>query len=167
MGEHQNDVTVPKGRRPLAKRPRISAAMRRAVDAFLSGEAPTQKAAAELAGLSREHFNREYQKAHIQALVRQRSAEMFSALLPRAVRALAEVLDGDNRAAQLNGAVVVLKQTGLISPDNPAVSLTLQVPGYIIDLSGGSGGSAARVIEGTAVEPPAGGQDDDADGDPR
>lgn len=146
-----------KGRRPLAKNPRISRRMRRAVDAFITGEAKTQKAAAELAGLNRSHFNREYQKPHIQAFVQRRSAELFSALLPKAVRALSEVLEGGNAQAQLNAALAVLRQHGIVASDGtPPVSVHIEAPGYVIDLSGGPG-SAPRLIDGdlgTVVDAP-------------
>ncbi|QIB35811.1 hypothetical protein [Ancylobacter pratisalsi] len=165
MSEHQSDITVPKGRRPPAKKPRISARMRRAVDALISGEAPTQKAAAELAGLSREHFNREMQKPHLRALVIQRTGEMFSTLLPKAFQALVQVLGGDNRAAQLQGALTVLRQFGIVSQDTAAVSVSLNAPGYVIDLSGcGGDGSRARVIDGELVQPADDQRQDGGDG---
>lgn len=164
MSSTEPNISVPKARRSPPEAPRISRRMRHAIELYVTGQAKTQAAAAEQAGLSRERFCRALKERHIQAFIVQRSTEMFAALLPKAVRALDLVLDGDNKAAQLSGALAVLRQHGLISPDSPQVSLTMQIPGYVIDLSGGSDGSRARVIEGTAIEPPADGSDADDDG---
>lgn len=131
--------------------PRITKRMRHALELYITGEAKTQAAAADKAGLSRERFCRALKQGHIQAFITQRSAEMFSALLPKAVRALDMVLDGGNEGARLNGALAVLRQHGIVSQDGPSVAVTVNAPGYVIDLSGGRQIAEQPIIDANAL----------------
>lgn len=167
MSETGHDIAEHKGPRPPAKNPRISRRMRQAIELYISGAARTQKEAAEKAGISPEHLCRTMQKDHARAFVARRSAEMFSDLLPKAVRALDMVLDGDNKSAAVAAALAVLRQHGLVNPDAPAVSLTLNTPGYVIDLSSAPA-SGAPIIDGEIMRPRLGeleADDDGAEGD--
>ncbi|MCB4771045.1 hypothetical protein LGR54_20760 [Ancylobacter sp. Lp-2] len=165
MSSTEIDKVAHKGRRPPAKKPRISRKMHQALEAYITGTAKTQVEAAAKAGISSEHFCRALKTDHIQAFVVRRTGELLGGLLPKAYRALDMVLEGENKAAALQGALVLFKQYGLITPDSPEVSVTVNQPGYVIDLSG-SDGRTARIIDGTAIELPADGADGD-DGDPQ
>jgi hypothetical protein len=167
-----NDIIENKERRPPAKRPRISGRMRQALDLYISGAAKTQQEAAEKAGISPEHLCRTLKKDHARAYVVRRSGEMFADLLPKAIRTIGLTMDGGNAQAALNAALAVARQMGIVSAEGgPSVAITLQAPGYVIDLSA----TASPIIEGHAQDisglpdvrqlPPAGGPADDVDSD--
>lgn len=160
MSETGPNSVVAAGRPNLAKKPRMSRKLYHALDMYISGSAKTQQEAADKAGLSREHFCRALKLPHVQAFIVRRTGELLAGLLPKVYRALDMVLDGDNKAAALQGAVTLFRQYGLITADAPTVSVTMQAPGYVIDLSGGHG-SPARVIEGELVTPGDAAQDDE------
>lgn len=97
---------------------------------------------------------------------------MFADLLPKAIRTIGLTMDGGNAQAALNAALAVARQMGIVSAEGgPSVAITLQAPGYVIDLSA----TASPIIEGHAQDisglpdvrqlPPAGGPADDVDSD--
>lgn len=157
-GTGPNNV-VAAGRPNQAKKPRMSRKMAHALDLFISGVAKSQQDAADKAGITREHLCREMKTDHARAYIVRRTSEMFASLAPKALRALDMAMEGDNKAAAVTASLAVLKQLGIVNPDAPSVSISLQQPGYVIDLSGGDG-SRARVIDGELAQPADGGRDD-------
>lgn len=63
--------------KPARPRP-ISAKVRAAIDAMVSGDAKTISAAAEKAGLSREHLSRELGRPHVSKLLHDKTARNLS-----------------------------------------------------------------------------------------
>lgn len=145
--EHQ-----PSGsKRKPALKPRISKRMRQAIEMLITGEAQYQKDAALKVGLSPEHLSRELAKPHVRAFQAQRCVEMFAGLLPKAIRTVDKTMDGNNAQAALNAAITVLRQQGLVTTDGPSVAVTVNAPGYVIDLSGGRQIDHQASIEANAL----------------
>lgn len=133
---------------------RISRRLSHAIDLLISGKAATQAAAAEQAGLTREHFNRALKEPHVRAFVTRRTSEMLVGLVPKALATLARTLDSGNSQAALNASLVILKQFGVIAPEGgPNVAISLSTPGYVIDLSGGDG-SYTRIVGAPDAQQP-------------
>lgn len=128
---------------------RISRRLAHAIDLLLSGKCSTQAAAAEQAGLTRSHFNRALKKPHIRAFIARRTSENFVGLVPMAAATVARIMSGPNAVAALNAALVVLKQFKVVDTEKGAsVAISLESPGYIINLRGDPEGS--RTIDARA-----------------
>lgn len=147
MNEIAISQNSPPTRRTTAGQRHISKRLRHAVELLITGEAQTQKDAAEKAGLTRERLCRALKEDHVRAFQVQRCAEMFAGLLPKAIRTFDLTMDGGNAQAALNAALVVARQMGIVSPDGPSVAVTVNQPGYVIDLSGGTLSEPYRTID--------------------
>lgn len=119
----------------LDKRPRIPTRVRQAVDALIAGKVRTQKAAAELVGLSPEHLCRMIKKPMVQAFIAQRTRETIVNSQMIAAATLVRLLDGESEHVQKDVALRILEIAGIKPSDTPGVSITLNTPGYVIDLS--------------------------------
>ena len=139
-------------------RSRISHRIRRAVDALVTGEAKTQKHAAELAGLNAEHLCRELKKPQIETFYARRSQQIIRSAQMRAVANVVKLMDAKSEhvAADVNFRVLAIN--GIRPPDDSRqVSVNVGVSvGYVLDLreagTRAGGTTGGTVIEAT-VEP--------------
>lgn len=119
----------------LDKRPRIPVRVKQAVDAIINGKVRTQKAAAELVGLSPEHLCRMIKKPLVQAFIAQRTRETIVNSQMFAAATLVRLLDGESEHVQKDVAMRILEIAGIKPSDTGSVSITLNTPGYVIDLT--------------------------------
>jgi hypothetical protein len=88
--------------------PRLDAALR-----VLVTTGCTQEAAAKAVSLSRTHFCKALSKPHVQARYQSLLRERLSAMAPRALGTVEDLLDCDSSYVRLQSAVVVLDRVGL------------------------------------------------------
>jgi hypothetical protein len=130
--EHQGAPAALKG----GKAGRISPAMRRAIDALVTGQCKTQKDAAALAGLAPEHLCRMLQKPQVQVFYAQRTRETIGRAQMRAAARLVELVDDDSGHVSLDASKHVLGIAGIKPPeDGRGVNVQVGVSvGYVIKL---------------------------------
>lgn len=121
--------------KPARPKP-ISKKVRTAIDAMVRGEVKTITAAAEQAGLSREHLSRELGRPHIAALLQQKVARNLAMSSARAGATKVDLLDSANDMVRDRASSFILGLAGH-SPDAAAADHRggSQRSGWIIDLS--------------------------------
>lgn len=133
-----NSVTPAADRPPAVpgKPKRISVKVRTAIDALVAGDVKTIVAAAQSAGLSREHLSRELSKPHIAEHMRQRVVRSLSVASARAGATKVELLDSPSELVRDRASSFVLGLAGIQPAATPNISLNLNIrAGYVIDLS--------------------------------
>jgi hypothetical protein len=137
--------------------------VRKAIKLIQDGTARTITAAAEQVGLSRPYLSETLHLPHVQRFIhRQNSTALTVAFLRSGPRA-SELVDAESEHVSMAAVEFVQGVNGVHAhdPRGPLVSLSLNVPGYIIDLSGNrvaddaarpapSPGSPNMMIEGVA-----------------
>lgn len=114
----------------------ISKKVRSAIDAMVRGDVKTITAAAEHAGLSREHLSRELGRPHIAALLQEKVARNLAMSSARAGATKVDLLDSANDMVRDRASSFVLGLAGIAPSQQPSVSVNVNVrAGYIIDLS--------------------------------
>ena len=120
---------------PLPER-RISKKVRAGIEAMVTGDCKTILAAAEKAGLSREHFTRELSKPHIAAYMREKVLKQLAIAAARAGAVKVDLLDSDNAIARDRASTFVLGLADIAPASAPASSVNLEIrAGYVIDLT--------------------------------
>jgi HEAT repeat protein len=138
-------VPQPKMRKPP---PRVRAA----IDALVTGQCRTKKAAAKLAGISREYFSRSFQNPAVVQYAMEASRRAASMGVMRAVAVLDELLDSRSERVRLETAKH-LAGIGGIKPaadTNVSVNVGVAVAGYCIDLS--EPGQPHKILGGAVVD---------------
>jgi hypothetical protein len=130
------DLSAPTGQRE--KTPRVSRKVRAACDAIVSGSVKTITAAAEKAGLSREHLSREFDKPHVRALLRAKAERTVALGAGRASARIIELLESSSDHVSFDSARHVLSVAGIAPAAQPSVNLNFDAPkaGYVIVLTG-------------------------------
>jgi hypothetical protein len=139
-------------RLPARKRP-ISKAIRIAVDALTSGNVKTISAAAEKAGVTREHLSRELSKGHIAEFLRIQAHRVVSIAAGRAAATKVELLDCESSHIRDQASTFVLGVAGIKPTPDPNINLNVEMKaGYVIDLSE-PGARVQRVVDVTPAKP--------------
>jgi hypothetical protein len=112
---------------------RISAKVRTAIDALVAGEAVTVTAAAEKAGLSREHLSRELSKPHVAEHLSQRVRRNLAVASARAGAVKTMLLDSPNELVRDRASSFVLGLAG-IKPDVTPPVQPGRSPGVVIQI---------------------------------
>ena len=118
----------PKVRKPPPK-------VRAAIEALVTGQVKTIKAAAEKVGLTRERLSRAFSEPHIAEALRTRAAREVALSSGRAAARLNQLIDSSSQKVALDATKFSLGVAG-IKPAADAVSVNVgvQVAGYVIDL---------------------------------
>jgi hypothetical protein len=115
---------------------RISARVRRAIDAMVSGKCKRICDAAEHVGLARESLSRALSTPHVAEHLRQKVLRALAIQAARAGYVKGELLDSDNEMVRDRASSFVLGLAGIAPAATPTVSLNLEIrAGYVIDLS--------------------------------
>jgi hypothetical protein len=121
---------------PAGPQKRISARVRRAIDAMVSGDCKKISEAAEKVGLARESLSRALSTPHVAQHLREKVLRHLAILAARAGAVKGELLDSDSEIARDRASTFVLGLAGIQPAATPTVSLNLDIrAGYIIDIS--------------------------------
>lgn len=122
----------------IAEKPKpISKKVRAAIDALVVGDAKTVTAAADKAGLSREHLSRELSKPHVTEHLRHRVARSLAVASARAGAVKLELLDSDNAMVRDRASSFVLGLIGIKPDTGPVIHNGQQQPGMVIVINNG------------------------------
>jgi hypothetical protein len=117
----------PKLRKPPPK-------VRAAIEALVTGQCKTIKAAAAKVGLTRERLSRAFSEPHIAEALRTRAAREVALSSGRAAARLNQLIDSTSQRVALEATKFSLGVAG-IKPASDPVNVTIgQVAGYVIDL---------------------------------
>jgi phage terminase small subunit len=128
-------LDAPKPAEPLPER-RITAKVRRGIDALVNGDVKTITEAAEKAGLARESLTRVLAQPHVSEHLRQRVMKTLAIQAARAGAVKGELLESANEMVRDRASSFVLGLAGIQPATTPSVNINLEVKaGYVIDLS--------------------------------
>ena len=114
---------------------RISAKVRAAIDAMVSGECKRICDAAAKVGLARESLSRSLSTPHVAEHLRQKTARRLAIAAARAGHTKIELLDSDSDIARDRASSFVLGLAGIAPAATPSMSLNIHIKaGYVIDL---------------------------------
>ncbi|MCP3370781.1 hypothetical protein [Bradyrhizobium cajani] len=135
------------------KRKPITAKVKKAIEALVSGDVKTVAAAARKAGLSREHLSRELGKPHIAEVLRNRTLRNLSISAARAGAVKTELLDCDSAIVRDRASSFVLGLAG-ISPENKPLLAQERprVPGFVIVVNTGNTSKVVADVGKSAIE---------------
>jgi hypothetical protein len=155
-------ATIVQNSAPAVRKPgkegRISAALRRAIDALVTGECKTQKEAAQLAGLAPEHLCRMLSKPHVEVFYDQRTRQTIGRARMRAAARTIALIDAGSEHVSLDAASRVLAISNIRPPDAAQANVNVNVSvGYVIDLTPGAPPSSAPDIRTQIIEHDQGG----------
>jgi hypothetical protein len=121
---------------PAGPQKRISAKVRRAIDAMVSGDCKQIKEAAEKVGLARESLSRALSTPHVAEHLRQKVIRHLAIAAARAGAVKVDLLDSDSEIARDRASTFVLGLADIAPATAPSVSLNIEMKaGYIIDLT--------------------------------
>lgn len=122
---------------PRGKAGRISAALRRAIDALVTGEVKTQKEAAALANLAPEHLCRMLSKPHVEVFYAQRTRQIIGRAQMRAAARTIALIDAQSEHVAFDASRFTLGVAGIAPPERGSqVNVNVGVSiGYVIDNS--------------------------------
>ncbi len=113
-------------------RKRISKRVNAAIDAMVTGECTTIRAAAEKVGLARESLSRALSTPHIAEHLRTKVLKFLAMSAARAGAVKVDLLDSDNAIARDRASSFVLGLAGIQPATTPSVSLNIEVrAGYV------------------------------------
>lgn len=165
--KHRDPAQIPPD---LRKKPRAPAKVSHALDLLLTGEATTQKAAAQAAGISPEHLNRWINKPAGRVFIAMKAREALDKAQLPAVGTLVRLLNAKSEHVQGDIAKHISAIAGFSPPsERHGVQVNVNVtPGYIVKLrhaaDAGPGAGAIDVTPDPAGEPVAGGTNERAKG---
>jgi hypothetical protein len=135
----------PKTRKPPPK-------VRAAIEALVTGQCKTIKAAAKKVGLSRERLSRTFSEPHNAEALRTRAREVALSS-GRAAARLNQLIDSTSQRVALEATKFSLAAAGIKpASDNVSVNIGLEIKArYVIDLSE-PGQSAAKIIGGQLID---------------
>ncbi|WP_441267987.1 hypothetical protein AB7G19_17125 [Bradyrhizobium sp. 215_C5_N1_1] len=119
--------------RPQKPKP-ISARVRAAIDAMVTGDARTITDAADQAGLSREHLSRELSKPHITEHLRQKIKRSLAVGAARASATKLALLDSPNEMVRDRASSFVLGLIGVVPEAASAPLPGTASPGVVIQI---------------------------------
>jgi hypothetical protein len=109
--------------------------VRGAIKSLATGECKTVTAAAEKAGLSREHLSRQLARPHVSEYLHQQTRRHLATAAARAGAVKAELLDSSSEIVRDRASSFVLGLAGIQPASQPSVNLNIGVTcGYVIDL---------------------------------
>jgi hypothetical protein len=115
---------------------RISAKVRAAIDAMVSGDCKKICDAAAKVGLARESLSRALSTPHVAEHLRQKVIRHLAIHAARAGATKVDLLDSSNEMARDCASSLVLGLAGIQPASTPSVSLNLEIKaGYVIDLT--------------------------------
>jgi hypothetical protein len=120
------------------KRDRISPRIRRAVDALITGEAKTQQAAAQIAGLHPDHLSRMLGKPQIEVFYTRRTRELLGRSQMIAAARVTQLIHAESEATSLDAAKFSLAIAG-IKPQadiNTIINNNNTIAGYVVEIAG-------------------------------
>jgi hypothetical protein len=121
---------------PAGPHKRISAKVRRAIDAMVSGDCKKISEAAEKVGLARESLSRALSTPHFAQHLRDKVLRHLAIAAARAGAVKGELLDSPSEIARDRVSSFVLGLAGIQPAATPTVSLNLEIrAGYVIDPS--------------------------------
>ncbi len=116
----------------LKKAPRISSKVKDAIKFMVEGDAKTVTAAAEKAGISREHLSRELSKPHITEHLRQKVLRNLVVASARAGDTKVKLLESNNAMVADRASSFILGLIGISPEAAPAAPTNGIVPGLQI-----------------------------------
>lgn len=135
----------------------VSRRVRHAIDLIINGEAKTQKAAAEKAGLTRERFCRALKESHvIEYLDQQTRVLLAQSRAPAAATLMTLLEQAKSEHVRKDVATTLLGYSGIHATGERGPLVTIGIgggAGYIIDLRGPGG----EPVNGSDKIGPAGG----------
>ena len=115
---------------------RISAKVRAAIDAMVSGDCKKIVDAAAKVGLARESLSRALSTPHVAEHLRQKVLRHLAIAAARAGATKVDLLDSDSEIARDRASSFVLGLAGIQPAGTPSISLNLEIKaGWVIDLS--------------------------------
>jgi hypothetical protein len=120
--------------------------VRVAIDAMVDGTAKTITAAAEHAGLSREHLSRELSKPHITEHLRQKIKRSLAVGAACAGATKLALLDSPNEMVRDRASSYVLGLLGIVPESSPTDRSAAQQPGLQIVIYSPGSTVAPKVI---------------------
>ena len=135
---------------PAGPHKRISAKVRAAIDAMVSGQCKKICDAAAKVGLARESLSRALSTPHVAEHLRQKVLRHLAIAAARAGYVKGDLLDSDNDIARDRASSFILGLAGIQPATGPSLNVSLEVKaGYVIDLSGN--GYRERVASAAAA----------------
>jgi hypothetical protein len=128
--------------------------VRAAIEALVTGQVKTIKAAAEKVGLTRERLSRAFSEPHIAEALRTRAAREVALSSGRAAARLNQLIDSSSHKGALGATKFSLGVAGIKPAADSQVNVNLEIrAGYVIDLSEPDDPpAAARLIDGKLIE---------------
>jgi hypothetical protein len=121
---------------PKGPQKRISAKIRRAIDAMVSGDCKKIVDAAAKVGLARESLSRALSTPHVAEHLRQKVLRHLAIAAARAGLAKVELLDSASEIVRDRASTFVLGLADIAPASAPALNVNLEIrAGYVIDLS--------------------------------
>jgi hypothetical protein len=121
---------------PAGPQKRISAKVRRAIDAMVSGKCKRICDAAEHVGLARESLSRALSTPHVAEHLRQKVLRALAIQAARAGYVKGELLDSENEIARDRASSFILGLAGIQPATSPSLNINLEEKaGYVIDLT--------------------------------
>jgi hypothetical protein len=126
--------TSPQTNAAASPRERISRKVRQAIDEMVSGRAKTITAAAEAAGLSREHLSRELSRPHVAKHLRTKVDRHLEIVSAWAGAVKVDLLDSSNEMVRDCASSFVLGLAGIAPQTGQAPVAPGQTPGVVIQI---------------------------------
>jgi hypothetical protein len=135
----------PKTRKPPPK-------VRAAIEALVTGQVRTIKAAAQKVGLTRERLSRAFSEPHNAEALRTRAAREVALSSGRAAARLSQLIDSTSQRVALEATKFNLATAGIKPAADAQVNVSLSVQaGYVIDLSERDE-PAAKIVGGQVID---------------
>ena len=145
-------TTQPRMRKPPPK-------VRAAIEALVTGQCKTIKAAAQKVGLTRERLSRAFSEPHNAEALRARAAREVALSSGRAAARLNQLIDSTSQRVALEATKFSLGVAGIKPAADAQVNVNIDLrAGYVIDLSEDNlptakiVGDVAKVIDAKPVE---------------
>jgi hypothetical protein len=112
----------------------------------------TKTAAAKIAGISREYFERSLSLPHVAEYLRVRAASKVASSAGRAAARLDELIDSRSERVAFEATRFSLGVAGIKPAEDARLSVSVELKaGYVIDLSE-PGSPAAKIVGGQAID---------------
>jgi hypothetical protein len=147
-------TTIPKPREPKLRKP--PPRVRDAIHAYVSGRAKTKTAAAKIAGISREYFERSLSQPHVSEYLRARALREVATSAGRAAARLNQLIDSGSERVAFEATRFSLGVAGIkpVPDNNVSVNVGIELKaGYVIDLSESGDFSGVQALANARGEP--------------
>jgi hypothetical protein len=153
MSTHRPEIAppaVPATTTPQPKMRKPPARVRAAIEALVTGQVRTIKAAAAKVGLSRERLSRAFSEPHVRHALRERVDREVALTSGRAAARLGQLIDSGSERVAFKATRFSLGVAGIKPAADAQVNVSLSIQaGYVIDLSE-PGEPAAKTVGGEA-----------------